>query len=107
MVVEWGDAWTVQRVRVLGSNGGDGADEVGEYNTAALPISVPRANTWVWGTGHTQLGGIAQLLLHSEPPVQRVVLGHVPDLAQLIRGEGPHLHGPVIRIPEAQKHPDE
>jgi len=58
MVVEWGTDWTVQRVRVQGSNGGDGADEVGEYNTEFLGVSVARANTWVWGTGHTKGWGI-------------------------------------------------
>lgn len=57
MVVEWGSEWTVQRVRVQGSNAGDGANAVGEYNTAAIS-SVARANTWVWGTGHTDDNGV-------------------------------------------------
>ncbi len=59
MVVEWGSEWTVQRVRVQGNNGGNGADAVGEYNTAAIS-SVARANTWVWGTGHTAVEGIGE-----------------------------------------------
>ncbi|MCP4658423.1 MAG: DUF11 domain-containing protein, partial [bacterium] len=57
MVVEWGSAWTVQRAQVTGNNGGDGVDAVGEYNTAAI-AGVARANTWVWGTGHTDDQGI-------------------------------------------------
>lgn len=57
MVLEWGSEWTVQRVRVQGNNGGNGANAVGEYNTAAIS-SVVRANTWVWGTGHTNDQGI-------------------------------------------------
>ncbi len=52
MAVQWGSAWTVQRVNVTGSNGGPGLNAAGEYNTAAIS-SVVRANTWVWGTGHT------------------------------------------------------
>ncbi len=57
MVVEWGTEWTVQRARVQGAGGGDGADAVGEYNTAAIS-PVTRINTWVWGTGHTDDNGI-------------------------------------------------
>lgn len=57
MVVDWGSAWTVQRVNVTGSNGGNGADDTGEYDTASIS-SVARANTWVWGTGHTDDNGI-------------------------------------------------
>ncbi len=57
MVVEWGAAWTVQRVRIQGTNGGDGANVVAEYDTAGI-ASVARANTWVWGTGHTADNGI-------------------------------------------------
>ncbi len=59
MVIQWGSEWTVQRVRVQGNNGGDGADAVGEYNTAAIS-PVARANTWVWGTGHTAVEGIGE-----------------------------------------------
>jgi len=58
MVLEWGSEWTVQRVHVTGSNGGDGADAVGEYNTGNLGSSVARDNTWVWGTGHTNQEGL-------------------------------------------------
>ncbi len=57
MVLEWGSAWTVQRRRIQGNNGGDGADAAGEYNTAAISF-VSRANTWVWGTGHTSANGL-------------------------------------------------
>ena len=49
MVVEWGSEWTIQRVNVAGSNGGNGADITGEYDTATI-TSVVRDNTWVWGT---------------------------------------------------------
>jgi len=59
MAVQWGSDWTVQRVRVQGNNGGDGADAAGEYNTAAIS-PVARANTWVWGTGHTAVEGIGE-----------------------------------------------
>ena len=58
MVVEWGSEWTVQRANVTGNNGGAAADETDEYNTAALGTSVDRDHTWVWGTGHTNDGGI-------------------------------------------------
>ncbi len=57
MVLEWGSEWTVQRVNVTGNNGGNGADDNSEYNTAAIS-SVARANTWVWGTGHTNEDGL-------------------------------------------------
>ncbi|MDY6955247.1 MAG: hypothetical protein SWE60_27405, partial [Thermodesulfobacteriota bacterium] len=57
MVLEWGSDWTVQRVNVTGNNGGDGANATGEYNTGSIS-SVARANTWVWGTGHTNDQGI-------------------------------------------------
>ena len=59
MVVEWGSEWTVQRVRITGTNGGNGANAAGEYNTAAIS-SVARENTWVWGTGHTTQEGIGE-----------------------------------------------
>ena len=59
MVLEWGSDWTVQRARVQGNNGGDGANAAGEYNTGAIS-SVVRANTWVWGTGHTAVEGIGE-----------------------------------------------
>lgn len=57
MAVEWGSEWDVQRVNASGNNGGNGADQVGEYNTAVIS-SVPRSETWVWGTGHTNDNGI-------------------------------------------------
>jgi prepilin-type N-terminal cleavage/methylation domain-containing protein len=57
MVVEWGTDWNIQRVNVTGSAGGNGADATGEYDTAAIG-SVDRDNTWVWGTGWTNDGGI-------------------------------------------------
>jgi hypothetical protein len=49
-VVEWGDEWGVQRVNVAGSNGGNGADETGEYTTATIS-SVARSNSWIWAIG--------------------------------------------------------
>jgi uncharacterized repeat protein (TIGR01451 family) len=53
MVVQWGSAWNVQRRSITGGNaGGDGLDATGEYSTAGIG-PVPRAQTWVWGTGHT------------------------------------------------------
>jgi uncharacterized repeat protein (TIGR01451 family) len=53
MVVQWGAAWNVQRTTITNGNaGGDGLDAAGEYNTAAIG-PVRRAQTWVWGTGHT------------------------------------------------------
>jgi hypothetical protein len=57
MVLDWGSDWTVQRANVTGSAGGGGANATGEYNTASI-TSVARANTWVWGTGWTNDGGI-------------------------------------------------
>ena len=57
MVLEWGSEWTVQRVRVTGTNGGNGLNTAGEYNTAAIS-SVARDETWVWGTGHANGNGI-------------------------------------------------
>jgi uncharacterized repeat protein (TIGR01451 family) len=62
MVVQWGTQWTVQRRAITGGNaGGADVDVAGEYNTVAI-ASVARANTWVWGTGHTnnsQMGNSA------------------------------------------------
>jgi len=57
MVVDWGTEWDVQRANVTGNNGGAGANAVGEYDTASI-TSVVRENTWVWGTGWTEDGGI-------------------------------------------------
>ncbi len=57
MAVQWGTAWSVQRVQVQGTNGGDGVNATNEYNTAAIS-PVARANTWVWGTGHTNDNGV-------------------------------------------------
>jgi uncharacterized repeat protein (TIGR01451 family) len=58
MAVEWGSNWNVQNVRVQGNNGGGGANNTGEYNTANLGQSVERANTWVWGSGFTNDNGV-------------------------------------------------
>jgi uncharacterized repeat protein (TIGR01451 family) len=59
MVVRWGTGWTVQRVAVTNGNSGATAlDTTGAYNTAALPTAVPRARTFVWGTGHTNDDGV-------------------------------------------------
>jgi uncharacterized repeat protein (TIGR01451 family) len=57
MVVEWGSQWTVQRRRIQTDNGGDGVDATTEYATSAI-AAVTRANTWVWGTGHTSDNGV-------------------------------------------------
>lgn len=57
MVLEWGSEWNVQRVSATGTAGGAGANATNEYNTAAIS-AVDRANTWVWGTGHTTDQGI-------------------------------------------------
>lgn len=59
MVLEWGTGWTVQRQRVQGNNGADGAATTSAYNTATIS-SVARADTWVWGTGHTNQGSIGE-----------------------------------------------
>jgi len=59
MVVQWGNDWTVQRANVTGNNGGNGANTINEYNTAAI-APVARANTWVWGTGHTNDTGVGE-----------------------------------------------
>jgi uncharacterized repeat protein (TIGR01451 family) len=58
MVVEWGSEWTVHRRRVNGTAGGGGADDAGDYLSSAAFPAVTRANTWVWGTGHTDDNGI-------------------------------------------------
>ena len=59
MVVEWGNDWTVQQVRVNVANvGGAQADQTSDYTSVALPLTVDPANTWVWGTGHTDDQGI-------------------------------------------------
>ncbi|MBD3311547.1 MAG: hypothetical protein GF349_03555 [Candidatus Magasanikbacteria bacterium] len=57
MVLEWGSEWTVQRVNITGTAGGNGANAIGEYNTASIS-SVSRVNTWVWGVGYTTDDGI-------------------------------------------------
>lgn len=58
MILRWGSEWNVQRIdNLTGNNGGNGANQVGEYNTAAIS-SVKRVNTWIWGTGHTDDNGI-------------------------------------------------
>ncbi|MGB0757367.1 MAG: type IV pilus modification PilV family protein [Patescibacteria group bacterium] len=56
-VLEWGSNWTVQRETVTGTNGGNGVNATGEYNTASI-TSVARDNTWVWGVGYTSDDGI-------------------------------------------------
>ncbi len=57
MAIEWGSDWTVQRVRVNGNSGQNGADTAGAYTTASIS-SVARNNTWIWGVGHTNDNGI-------------------------------------------------
>ena len=73
MVVEWGSSWTVQRVNVTGSNGGDKIDVVGEYDTAAI-TAVARDHTWVWGTGTMTDGKGDQLKRNGEGQV--ITLGN-------------------------------
>ncbi|MEE9534834.1 MAG: HYR domain-containing protein, partial [Acidimicrobiia bacterium] len=58
-VIEWGSEWNVQRAYVTGNVGGGGADFTTEYNTATI-TSVVRDNTWVWGTGYTQMNSIGE-----------------------------------------------
>jgi uncharacterized repeat protein (TIGR01451 family) len=59
MVVRWGTQWTVQRALVPnGGAGGPTLATVGSYNTANLTTPVPRASTWVWGTGYTNDDGV-------------------------------------------------
>jgi uncharacterized repeat protein (TIGR01451 family)/fimbrial isopeptide formation D2 family protein len=57
MAVEWGSDWTVQRVRVNGNSGANGATTAAAYTTAGI-TGVARDNTWVWGVGHTNDNGI-------------------------------------------------
>jgi uncharacterized repeat protein (TIGR01451 family) len=57
MVLEWGGEWNIQRASATGTAGGNGANASNEYNTAPI-TTVDRANTWVWGTGHTTDQGI-------------------------------------------------
>lgn len=59
MVVEWGNDWTVQQVRVnVPGVGGAQADQTSDYTSVALPLTIDPASTWVWGTGHTDDQGI-------------------------------------------------
>lgn len=55
--VEWGDEWTIQRVLVDGSNGGQGANSTGEYTTASIN-PVDRDNTFVLAYGNTWERGL-------------------------------------------------
>ncbi len=57
MTLEWGSEWTVQRVNVTGTAGGNGANSSSEYDTASIN-PVARSHTWVWGTGYTTDNGI-------------------------------------------------
>ena len=57
MVLEWGSEWNVQRATVSGTNGGNGANAAGEYDTATID-SVVRDDTWIWGSGYTVNAGI-------------------------------------------------
>jgi hypothetical protein len=55
-VVEWGSTWTVNRATITGNNFGVGT-VVGEWNSVALvgaPLTVTRAETWLWAAGYTQ-----------------------------------------------------
>ncbi len=55
--VEWGDEWTIQRVLVDGSNGGNGANSTNEYTTASID-PVYRDNTFVLAYGNTWKTGL-------------------------------------------------
>ena len=56
-VVEWGSEWTIQRAVVTGTNGGNGVDAVGEYDTAAInPVN--RDNTFVLAYGRSSDNGL-------------------------------------------------
>ena len=64
MILEWGSEWTVQWDEITnGNSGGGGVDATNEYNPGDNGISaVNRANTWVWGTGHTDDSGIGEAM---------------------------------------------
>jgi hypothetical protein len=55
--VEWGDEWTIQRVLVDGSNGGNGVDTPNEYTTQGID-PVTRDNTFVLAYGNTWERGL-------------------------------------------------
>ena len=55
--VEWGSEWTIQRVVVDGSNGGNGADSPSEYTTEGIS-AVERDNTFVLAYGNTWERGL-------------------------------------------------
>lgn len=56
-VVEWGSQWTIQRATVTGSAGGDGADQVSEYDTAPI-APVARSDTFVVASGRSSDNGL-------------------------------------------------
>lgn len=56
-VIQFGSAWTVQRVNVSGSAGSTNGNTTSAYNTATIN-SVTRAKTWVWGTGYSQAASV-------------------------------------------------
>lgn len=56
-VVEFGSEWTVQRASTSGTNGGNGVNAAGEYDTATI-ASVTRDETWVWACGTTEDNGV-------------------------------------------------
>ena len=58
MVVQWGSEWNVQRVRVTGIERWQRRSTRSGSTTPRTIAPVPRAETWVWGTGHTSLEGI-------------------------------------------------
>lgn len=55
--VDWGSEWNIQRVTLAGTNGGQGANNPGEYNTAAIS-SVTRQNTFIIASGRSADNGI-------------------------------------------------
>ena len=56
-VVEWGSSWNVQHRELLKQNGGNGAGSESDYNVVDID-EVERENTWLWGTGYSESGGI-------------------------------------------------
>jgi hypothetical protein len=51
MVIRWGNEWTVQCCTVTGT-ASNSSGNASAYDTVDID-EVPRANTWVWGTGFT------------------------------------------------------
>lgn len=56
-LIEWGSEWNIERASPSGTNGGNGVNATGEYNTATVASAV-RGDTWVWGCGTTADNGL-------------------------------------------------